>query len=168
MSLTSEQKQIIDEQIQAHLKDGDTQSDVANIISVVTGGKELSEDETELYAYIMQQATLHLDEGVFEELDYELDEAELELAEEFQINEKLVKSVSVANRKAGGSLVTKKKDRATRKRRASQTTGLSKSKRQKTARKAAKTRKRQRGTSVERKAKKSRAKSMKKRKQMGL
>ncbi len=168
MSLTSEQKQIIDEQIQAHLKDGDTQSDVANIISVVTGGKELSEDETELYAYIMQQATLHLDEGVFEELDYELDEAELELAEEFQINEKLVKTVSVANRKAGGSLVTKKKDRETRKRKASQTTGLSKSKRQKTARKAAKTRKRQRGTSVERKAKKSRAKSMKKRKQMGL
>lgn len=168
MSLTSEQKKTIDEQIQVHLKDGDTQSDVANIISVVTDGKELSEEETELYAYIMQQATLHLEEGEFDELDYELDEAELELAESFEINEKLVKRVSVASRKSGGSLITKVKDRNTRKRRASQTTGLSKSKRQKTARKAAKTRKRQRGTSVERKAKKTRAKSMKKRKQMGL
>lgn len=87
---------------------------------------------------------------------------------ELKLSEKMVKKVSVADRKAGGSLISKKKDRKTRARKASQTTGLSKSKRQKTARKAAKTRKRQKGTSVDRKAKKTRAKSMKKRKQMGL
>ncbi|AGB07001.1 hypothetical protein [Vibrio phage XZ1] len=91
-----------------------------------------------------------------------------EACEKFELSEKLVKQVSIANKKAGGSLITKRKDRKTRARKATQTTGLSKSKRQKTARKAAKTRKRMKGTSADRKAKKLRKKSMKKRQQMGL
>ncbi|QIW90374.1 UNVERIFIED_ORG: hypothetical protein GCAPEGMB_00027 [Vibrio phage V07] len=91
-----------------------------------------------------------------------------EACAEFNLSEKLVKQVSVANQKAGGPLISKRIDRKTASRKATQTTGLSKSKRQKTARKAAKTRRRQKGTSAERKANKLRKKSLKKRKQMGL
>lgn len=91
-----------------------------------------------------------------------------EACEKFELSEKLVKQVSIANKKAGGSLISKRVDRKTAARRATKSTGLSKSKRQKTARKAAKTRRRMKGTSADRKSKKLRAKSIKKRKQMGL
>ncbi|AUR85742.1 hypothetical protein NVP1081O_007 [Vibrio phage 1.081.O._10N.286.52.C2] len=91
-----------------------------------------------------------------------------EVCENLNLTEKLVKQVSVAKKKAGGSLINKRVDRKTAKRKATQTTGLSKAARTKSARKAAKTRKRAKGTSSDRKAKKLRAKSMKKRTQMGL
>ena len=91
-----------------------------------------------------------------------------EACEEFDLSEKLVKKVSAADKKAGGSLISKRTDRKTAKRKASQTTGLSKASRHKSAVKAAKTRKKAKGTSSDRKAKKLRAKSMKKRSQMGL
>ncbi len=89
-----------------------------------------------------------------------------EVCEKFNLNERMVKSVSVGRQKLGGPLIKRQKDRETRKRKATQTTGLSKSKRVKTARKAARTRKRD--VSGKRIANKKRKKSLKKRKQLGL
>lgn len=169
MQLSSELKTVIDDTIQEHKKNGETLCSVAEQIGVIFEDKSMSESEQSSFGYLLKQASLHLDEGDIDlDESFALNEDEIDFCVEHELSEKLVKKVSVANRKKGGSLISKNKDLKTRKRRASQTTGLSKSKRQRTARKAAKTRKRQKGTSVDRKAKKLRAKSMKKRKQMGL
>ncbi|CAL9955305.1 head scaffolding protein [Vibrio phage D479] len=88
-------------------------------------------------------------------------------ADEYGLDEATVKRVSVASKRSGGKLVTKVKDRKTRARKAASTTGLSKSSLRKRARKAAKT-KRRTGGSQKKKSQRLRAKSMKKRKQMGL
>lgn len=102
----------------------------------------------------------HVSVNILERIvdDYEFDFSD-------ELIERIVKRVSMTDRKAGGSLVSKVKDKKTRARKATQTTGLSKSKRVKTARKAAKTRKRDKAG--QRKANKKRKKSMKKRDQLG-
>lgn len=88
-------------------------------------------------------------------------------AEQEGLDEAMVKRVSVASKRNGGKLVTRIKDRKTRARRATATTGLSKSKRKKSARKAVKT-KRRIGAGKKKKSQRLRQKSLKKRKQMGL
>lgn len=82
------------------------------------------------------------------------------LSESMQLNEFIVKHVSSKGE------ITRTKDRETRRRNATQTTGLSKAKRREIARKAVRTKKAQ--PSVQVKAKKKFRRAMKQRERLGL
>ena len=155
------QAQIVDDLAEAVLSGTIARSTITATINAYSQASEVEfEDVAEVAEEV--EAVVSIVESIKNGLTLE------EACAKLDLSEKVVKKVSVADRLNGGSLISKQLDRATRARKAAQNTGLSKSKRLRTARKAAKTRKRQKGTSKERKANKLRAKSMKKRDQMGL
>lgn len=147
--------QVVLDTIECVLDESITTADVETAIRGFAESNDFECDSSELALIV--SLTIECING-------EIDDVESHLADR-GLSEAIVKKVSMANRKAGGSLVTRQKDRQTRARRATQTTGLSKSQRRKIARKAARTRKRDK--SGQRKANKMRQRSMKKRRSMG-
>lgn len=111
----------------------------------------LSEDERQFGVYLFQLANGRT-EDLFETAE--------ELVENFEMSEAIGRHVD------SSGTITKRKDRKTRERQATQKTGLSKSKRREIARKSAKTRKADKGGQL--RAKRKRDKAIRKRKSMGI
>ena len=118
---------------------------------------EESYEDLEQYDEVFLEEYVQDFEGTLEELAESL-EIDVEYAE--SLCEQLKKRVSATGQ------VTRVKSRAVRSRRAGLTTGMSKTERQKRARKAAKTRRRNPG--MVRKAVKKRRKALRRRSQMGI
>lgn len=124
-----------------------TDSELASIAEKMI----LSEDERQLGVYLFQHAN-----GRTEDL-YETAE---ELLENYDLSEAIKRHVD-----ASGS-ISRRKDRKTRERQATKTTGLSKSRRRQIARKSAKTKKADKGGQL--RAQRKRKRAIGKRKSLGL
>lgn len=111
----------------------------------------LSEDERQFGVYLYQLAS-----GKSEDL---LETAE-ELVEHYEVSEAIARHVD-----ASGT-ITRRKDRRTRERQATQKTGLNKSRRRAIARKAAKTKRANKGAQL--RAQRKRRKAIMKRKALGI